>query len=526
MRKKVVLAHDMGTSADKAVLVTVTGEILDSVTMHYPLSHPQPTWAEQNPEDWWKAVGTTTRAVLRKARLKAEDVVAVIFSSQTQVMIPLDGSGKPLRPALSWLDGRSADTLREELWTAPRVMGYNLPRLMRYIRVTGGSPGQTGKDQIGKILWLRRHEPDVFRQAVKFVDAKDYINFRLTGSLCTSVDIAYLWWFMDSRKMRNRWDPRLCRLGAITPDRLAEIRESVAVVGRITREAARHTGLAQGTPVVNGCGDLAASALGSGSLGDGELFLNLGTSGWVAGHVTKRKIDIPHYTGCIGSAWPQKYYLGMAHQETAGVCLEWLKNKVLYHEKQLKKESRVGSVYEILDRLAEKAGPGAGGLMFTPWMFGERCPIDDEFARAGLYNIGLNHSREHMVRAVFEGIAFNSRWAMETIEAMYRPVPKLNFTGGVAQSDVWCQIIADVMNREIHRVSNPQQAGARGIALLASLAMGYIESFESIANHIKIDRVFRPNPSNRQLYDRLFREYRNIHKQNKGWFRRMNQKSS
>jgi xylulokinase len=526
MRKKVVLAHDMGTSADKAVLVTVTGEILDAVTMHYPLSHPQPDWAEQDPEDWWKAVCATTRAVLRKTKTRAEDVVAVIFSSQTQVLIPVDADVKPLRPAMSWLDNRGAEILRESLWVPPRVMGYNLPRLLRYIRVTGGSPGQTGKDQIAKILWLERHEPEVFRKAAKFVDAKDYINFRLTGALCTSVDIAYLWWFMDSRKKRNRYDPKLCRLAHITPDRLPEIRESSAVVGRVTREAARQTGLPQGTPVVNGCGDLATSALGAAAIGNGELFLNLGTSGWVAGHVSERKIDIPHYTGCIGSAWPQKYYLGMAHQETAGVCLEWLKNKVLYHEEQLKRESRVGSVYEILDRLAEKAGPGAAGLMFTPWMFGERCPLDDEFARAGLYNIGLNHSREHLVRAVFEGIAFNSRWAMETIEAMYRPVHKLNFTGGVAQSDIWCQIIADVMNREIHRVSNPQQAGARGIALLASLALGYVESFESIANHIRIDRVFRPQPSHRQLYDRLFKEYKNLHKQNKGWFRRMNRKSS
>jgi xylulokinase len=212
----------------------------------------------------------------------------------------------------------------------------------------------------------------------------------------------------------------------------------------------------------------------------------------------------------------------MAHQETAGVCLEWLKNKVLYHQEQLKRESHVASVYQILDRLAEKAGPGAGGLMFTPWMFGERCPIDDEYARAGLYNIGLNHSREHLVRAVFEGIAFNSRWAMETIENLYKPVPKLPFTGGVAQSDVWCQIIADVTRREIHRVSNPQQAGARGIALLAALALGYLGAFEDISNCIRIDRVFHPNPMNRDLYDRLFREYKSLYGQNKGWFKRMN----
>jgi xylulokinase len=522
MAVKAVVAHDMGTSADKAVLVTVTGEILGEVKLHYPMTHPQPHWAEQNPEDWWNAVCETTRRVLKASKIRSENVIGLVFSSQTQCLLPVDDQGRPLRPAFSWLDGRSADILRESLWTPPRVMGYNLPRLLRFLRVTGGSPGQTGKDQIGKLLWLERNEPAVFRKAAKFIDAKDYINFRLTGTLCTSIDLAYIWWFMDTRKKRYRYDPGLCGLAHITPDRLPEIRESATVIGRITADAARRTGLAAGTPVVNGSGDLAAAALGSGALGDGEFHLNLGTSGWVAGHVGKRKIDIKHYTGCIGSAWPQRYYLAMAHQETAGVCLEWLKNKVLYHKEQLKRESKVGSVYQILDRLAEQAGPGAAGLMFTPWMFGERCPIDDENARAGLYNIGLNHSREHIVRAVFEGIAFNSRWAMETLEAMYRPVRKLHFTGGVAQSDVWCQIIADVTNREIHRVANPQQAGARGIALLAALALGYLPSFESIADHIRIDRKFEPNPGNRPLYDVRFKEFQNLYGQNKAWFKRMN----
>lgn len=212
----------------------------------------------------------------------------------------------------------------------------------------------------------------------------------------------------------------------------------------------------------------------------------------------------------------------MAHQETAGVCLEWLKNKVLYHEEQLKEEGRVTEIYQLLDQLAEKAGPGAEGLMFTPWMYGERCPLDDDFVRAGLFNIGLNHSREHIIRAVFEGIAFNTRWAMETLEKLYSKVPHLNIIGGGAKSNIWCQIIADVTNRIIRRVENPQQAGAKGVALLASMTLGYIDSFHAIKKYIKIDRSFTPNPENRQLYDRLFKEFKNIYKQNKKWYRRMN----
>ena len=522
MPDKYILSHDMGTSADKAILISVYGDIIDEAKQEYPMYHPHPGYAEQEPDDWWQAVCQTTHRVLKKSRVRPRDIVGITFSSQTQGLVPVSKEGIALRRAMSWLDGRSADILREHLWTPPRIMGYNIFHILRFLRITGGSPGHTGKDQIGKILWLREHEPDVFSNTYKYLDVKDYIIHRLTGHFVTSADIAYIWWLMDTRKKRNQWHPKLCRLAGISTDQLCDIRESADIVGELTPEAAEDMGLLPDTPIINGAGDLSSAALGSGATGEGELHISLGTSGWVAGHYTKRKVDIPHYTGCIGSAYPQKYYLGMAHQETAGICLEWLKNKVLYHKDQLKKEYHASEIYEILDELAEKAGPGAEGLIFTPWMYGERCPIDDDHVRAGLFNIGLNHSREHIIRAVFEGIAFNTRWAMETLENLYQRVVQLNIIGGGAKSDIWCQIMADITNRVINRVADPQQAGARGIALLASMTLGYIDSFDDIKKYIKIDRSFRPNPDNRKLYDDLFKEYKNLYKQNRTWYARMN----
>ncbi len=522
MPDKYILSHDMGTSADKAILISVYGDIIDEAKQEYPMYHPHPGYAEQEPDDWWQAVCKTTHSVLKKTRIKPRDIVGITFSSQTQGLVPVSEEGIPLRRAMTWLDGRSADILRQQLWTPPRIMGYNIFHILRFLRITGGSPGHTGKDQIGKILWLREHEPDVFTNTYKYLDVKDYIIYRLTGNFVTSADTAYIWWLMDTRKKRNQWHPKLCGLAGIMTDQLCDIRESADIVGELTPEAAENMGLVPNTPVINGAGDLSSAALGSGAIGEGELHISLGTSGWVAGHYTKRKVDIPHYTGCIGSAYPQKYYLGMAHQETAGICLEWLKNKVLYHKDQLKKEYHASEIYEILDELAEKAGPGAEGLMFTPWMYGERCPIDDDHVRAGLFNIGLNHSREHLVRAVFEGIAFNTRWAMETLENLYERVVQLNIIGGGAKSDIWCQIIADITNRVINRVADPQQAGARGIALLASMTLGYIDSYDNIKKYIKIDRSFRPDPNHRKLYDDLFKEYKNLYKQNRTWYARMN----
>jgi xylulokinase len=520
---KYIISHDMGTSSDKAALITIEGEIVDAAREYYPLQHPHPGWAEQNPLDWWNAVCTTTKSVLEKTGVSPDQVAGMTFSSQTQGLVAVDSSGMPIRPAMTWLDGRSADILRDILWTPPRVMRYNIFKLLRFLIITGGSPGHTGKDQIGKLLWLRHHEPEVFQKTAKFIDVKDYVLYRLTGRFVTSVDLASIWWLLDTRKKRNQWHPGLCKLAGVRPDQLAEVQPSAVVVGQLTPEAAVATGLNPGTPIVNGAGDLSTAAIGSGAVGEGELHINVGTSGWVAGHFAKRKIDLAHYTGCVGSAWPGEFYLGMAHQETAGICLEWLKNKVLYHEAQLKEELHVDSLYKILDDLADNAGPGAAGLIFTPWMYGERCPLDDDYVRAGLYNIGLNHSREHLVRAVFEGIAFNTRWAMETLENLYSPVSELRIIGGGAKSSVWCQIIADITNRTIHRAADPQQASAKGAAMLAILALGYIRKFEDIRSHIKVDRTFHPQPENRKLYDRLFKEYKALYKQNKSWYKRMNQ---
>jgi xylulokinase len=522
MPQKYVIAHDLGTSADKAVLVTVHGKIIDSAKKHYPLYHPKPNYAEQDPNDWWDAVCETTKSVIKKTKVKPKDIVGMTFSSQTQNLLPLDKDGNPLRHSINWLDGRSADIIREKLWTQPRVMGYNIFKLPKFLIKTGGAPGHTGKDQIGKILWIKNNQPEIFASTKKFVDAKDFVIYKLTGNTVTSVDIAVIWWLLDTRNNKNIWDEKLCKYADINPNQLCDVMPSAAIAGYITKVASKKTGLIEGTPIVNGAGDLAAAALGSAAIDDGEMHISLGTSGWVAGHFSKRKIDLAHYTGCIGSAYPEKFYLGMAHQETAGICLEWLKNKILYHEDLLKKEWHRANLYEIMDELAVKAGPGANGLMFTPWMYGERSPLDDENVRAGLYNVSLDHSREHLVRAVFEGIAFNTRWAMETLENLYSEVDQLNIIGGGAKSDIWCQIFADILNRKINRVSDPQQAGARGIALLASMTLGYIKTFREIKNHIGIDKTFHPDQANRKLYDNLYSEFKKIYKNNKGWYKRMN----
>lgn len=344
MSEKYIIAHDMGTSGNKAVVVTIHGEIIYSIKQDYPVYYPPPGYAEQDPADWWNAVCSTTRQAMPKAGIQASEVVGVTFSSQVMSLVPIDRAGNPLTPAMTWLDTRSSAILHKRLWKQPRIMGYNIFYILQFLRITGGSPGHTGKDQIGKILWLKEYHPELFARVYKFIDAKDYLIYKLTGNIVTSVDIAYVWWLLDTRNNRNQWHPRLCKLAGIRIDQLAEVKESSAIVGQLTPEAAEACGLLAGTPVINGAGDLSSAALGSGAIGENELHIRIGTSGGVAGHFSERKIDLAHYAGCIGSTYPQKFYLGIAHQETAGLCLEWLKTKILYHEAQLKEERNVAEV--------------------------------------------------------------------------------------------------------------------------------------------------------------------------------------
>jgi xylulokinase len=517
-----IVSHDLGTSSDKALLVTMNGEITGIAQRKYPLQHPEPGFAEQDPVDLWAAVAATTKEVIEKTGIPAASVAAITFSSQMQGLIPVASDGTVLYPSITWLDGRAAGIIHEKLWTQPRIQGYNIFRLLKFLRITGGTPGHTGKDQIGKILWLQEHKPQIFEKVVKFLDVKDYILYRLTGKFVTSVDLAVIWWLLDTRRHRNQWHAGLCRLAGVTPDQLSQVKGSAEIAGNLTAAAARELGLTEKCAVVNGAGDMSAAALGSGAIEEGELHISVGTSSWVGGHVIRRKTDITHYAGCIGSALPERYYLAMAHQETAGLCLEWLKDRILYDHSHDPELDETDAVYRKFDQAAALSPPGAGKLIFTPWMFGERCPLDDEHVRGGFFNLTLSHTRSDLIRAVFEGIAMNTRWAMETLENLYHPVAELNIIGGGAKSNIWCQIFADVLNRGINQISEPQHAGARGAALLAGFALGHLKSVSEIKSRIPVMKRYTPDPANRALYDDRFLHFKALYRQNRLWFRRIN----
>jgi xylulokinase len=283
------------------------------------------------------------------------------------------------------------------------------------------------------------------------------------------------------------------------------------VLGPINDAVANELGLNRGTKVVVGAPDLHAAAVGSGAVQNFEGHICIGTSDWLLCHVPFKKTDAIHNMGSVPSAFRGKYML-CNEQELAGGCLSFLRDKVLYHKDELLKEERVPDVYKIFDRMVEHVEPGSNNLIFTPWLFGERTPVDEHAIRGGLHNLSMEMSREHIIRAVFEGVAYNVRWLLGYAEKFInRRFPWLNIIGGGANSNIWCQIFADVLDRPIRQVMQPIQSNARGAAFIAAVGLGYLKE-EEIGSCIKISKEFKPNPDNRRVYDKLFKEFREIYK--------------
>ncbi len=499
-----VLAFDVGTTAVKAGLVDAfTFEVVAYVQKRNEVLFPREGWAEQEPEDLWRVVSELSADLTDKG-----EVVGVVFATQMAGVLPVDRGGAPLRRMIIWLDERGRGYPRELWGGALRVKGYNLFRLLEFIRVTGGAPSATGKDPLSKMLWIRENEPDVWNRTYKFLDVKAYLLYRATGVFVTSPDEANLTWLLDTRRGRAEWDLRLAGRYGVPPEKLPVVKKSVEVAGRLTREAARELGLSPGLPVFVGSGDMAAAAVGSGAVREGEVHIYVGTSDWVAAHVRERKLDLFHYVGSIHSAIPGSYLL-VAEQEVAGAALD----KVV--------ELLGVADYGEVERLVSSAEPGAGGVVFLPWLYGERAPIDDPHVRGGVINLSLRSGRREVLRAVMEGVAMNIRWAFSYVERLARFNPEVRVVGGGALSDVWCQILADVLGRVVVRVSQPRQAVVRGAAAVAAVGLGFYGNFSDAAARFRVDKRFTPS-ENRAVYDKLFKSFVNLYRSLKSNFKDLN----
>lgn len=527
-----VLAVDLGTSACKVALVTTGGEV--AALESEPLSlHLVPGGgAEQDPVEWWQAIAIASRRLLARTPVGPEQVVAVACTAQWSGTVAVDRRGIPLRRAIIWMDSRGAPYARAITRGRINVQGYGIAKLWRWVRKTAGVPAASGKDSLAHILYLQHEEPDVYRSAYKFLEPKDYLNLRLTGLFAASYDSIALHWVTDNRNLSTvHYDEELLRLAGIDEEKLPDLRSATDILGPLERAPAGELGLLPGIPVVTGTPDVQSAAVGSGAVRDYQAHLYVGTSSWLTCHVPAKRTDLLHNMATLPSAIPGRYFVAN-EQETAGAGLTFLRDNLLSHEDgpivagaqghRARAAKDAPPTYRTLDRLAELAPPGSGGVIFCPWLYGERTPVEDPFVRGGFHNLTLATSRSHLVRAVFEGVAYNTRWLLEAVEAFVRRrLDPIRVVGGGGQSDLWCQIFADVLDRTVEQVKEPLQANVRGAAILAGVALRRT-TFQEAGDRVAIARAHHPSPERRERYDQLYRTFLQLYRSNRKIYAALN----
>ena len=350
----------------------------------------------------------------------------------------------------------------------------------------------------------------------------DYLNLRLTGRFAATFDSILTSWVTDNRDPDNiRYSPDLVRDSGIDADKFPEILPCTAVVGTLKPDVAGQLGLPADVKVVAGAIDNTAAAIGAGTIDDYATHLYIGTSSWMAAHVPFKKTDVATSLASVPCALPGHYLL-TALQATAGGNLTYLRDNILYHKDELLQEEHVPDIFKVLDIIAARVPAGSNGVIYTPWIWGERAPIDDKHVRAGLYNLSLNNTREDIIRAFLEGVAYNTNWLLEPFQKFTgRKVKSINIVGGGAQSDIWCQIFADVMNVEIRQVADPVYANARGAAWIGAVGLNEI-SFSDIPGLVSFKKIYMPDPLNRTLYTEKFNVFKLIYRHMKGIHKRLN----
>jgi xylulokinase len=511
-----ILAIDLGTSALKVALVSVAGEVVAADEEAHQADLLPGGGAEQDAEGWWDLITRVSSRLMARGVVPPEEVAAVCCTAQWSGTVPVDTSGRPVRNAIIWMDSRGAPYARRITGGPVRIQGYGPDKLVRWIRKTGGIPSHSGKDSIAHILWLQHAEPESYRAASLFLEPKDWLNLRLTGRAAASVDSIALHWVTDNRRAdRIGYDPALLRRAGVARQKLPDLVAATDVLGPLLAGPAAALGVPAGLPVVAGTPDLHSAAIGSGATRDFQAHLYVGTSSWLTCHVPFKRTDLLRNIASLPSAIPGRYFVA-DEQETAGAALTFLRDRVLFGG------DPPPGAYREFDRMAASAPPGSGGVIFTPWLYGERTPVEDRFLRGGFHNLSLSTTRDELVRAVFEGVALNTRWLLAAVERFTRRrLEPIRFIGGGARSALWCQIFADVLGRAVEQVADPVNANARGAGMLAAVALGEL-TFDDIPDRVSVTASYRPDPATAGLYTMLFGEFVGLYKRNRKAYARLN----
>jgi xylulokinase len=522
MKTNYVIAYDIGSTGNKTCLYRLDAGItlLAETACKYPLIFVSNGGVEQNPDDWWESMRKTTREVLDYSHITPGAVSAISFCSQMQGLVLLDKNGTVLRPAMSYMDKRATkqfDSWRSGLF---KTAGINIRKLLISMAETG-VVAASAKDPVFRYAWVHENEPKLFEKIHKWLDVKDYLLFKATGRYVSSVDSAFATMLYNTRK--NCWSKAVCRLHGVRMEHLAQIVKCTDEIGPLTEEASAQLGLSAGCAVFSGGGDSSLIALGAGCVKTGDTHVYMGTSGWVSTVVDKQVTDPVSMIASVTGAIP-KHYNYFAEMETSGKCIEWARDHLVidgigaYPQGGGKTEKLI----ELMCRAAAHVPPGSNGVVFMPWLLGNRCPFEDADCRGGFFNVSLTTKKEELIRSVLEGIIFHKRWMLECQQKKVRTSSVIRFVGGGARSELICQMLTDILNLRVERIDKPQNAGALGATILMAFGLGHMASLQEANSLTTVACSYTPNPQTAALYAKNYAVFRRLYRKNKKNFAILN----
>ncbi len=486
---KYLLAHDLGTSGNKATLFTTDGTLIRSCVSGYGTHYYNGNWAEQNPEDWWKAVCSSTKELIQT--IDPSEIAAIAFSGQMMGCLCVDENGRPLYDSIIWADMRAQDA---EKHIAEKIGAKE------FFRTTGHRPGASYS--LAKYLWLREHEPDVYKKTYKILQAKDYMVYKLTGRFLTDYNDATGTNAFDINAFD--WSDRILDAVGVPREVFPEAVESTRIVGEVTGLAAGECGLKKGTPVVMGAGDGGCGALGAGCVKNNMTYCCMGTSAWIA-HVSDHvilddKMQLVNWAHAVPGLISTN-----GTMQCAGTSYTWMRENLCAAEELLARQNGE-SIYPYINAAINAAKPGCNGLFYMPYLCGERCPRWDASAKGGFYGLKMENTRNDMIRSVVEGIAYNMRVILD-IMRNYAAIPEMSIMGGLVKSKTNLTILSDVMNIRLNTLNYDDEATSVGAAVLAGVGSGYLKDFSEVNKFSwTVDSVL-PNDAYREIYDTMVKRF-------------------
>jgi xylulokinase len=483
-QKHYLLAHDLGTTGNKATLFHLDGSIAASTLATYPTNYPHPNWAEQDPADWQTAIFSATRQLLAESGAAPADIAAVSFSGHMQGALVVDEKGLPLRPAIIWADQRA----QAQADFIAAVFGAT-----EIYQLTGNrvSPAYTA----AKLLWIKDNQPDIFHRIHKVLQAKDYAAFLLTGVFATDYSDASLTQLLDLQQ--RCWSTALLDKTNLPLEILPDLHPSAAVIGTVTAQAAAASGLQAGTPVVIGGGDGACATVGSGAIKPGDAYTYIGSSSWIALSAPLPVLDPQQRTFNFIHLDPT-LVCPIGTMQSAGGAFDWL-------ERLFRADGESEPQYDRLNQAISQVPPGATGLLFLPYLLGERSPHWSPLARAAFVGLSMPNGQAEMARAVMEGVAFNLRAILDSLQGQGLRLQAMRLIGGGGHSAVWRQILADVYNLPLWRVELPAAATALGAAIAGGVGVGLYPDYNIVHQLTAATAAEQPNPKTHARYEALYR---------------------